>query len=99
MVSQTNSVWSYYVKREKIGQMGPIYGWGPLCEVSLSLFTAELERWALDFILLISPILTDGFEFRDLQVRELAKSIFFSGLHFGFAHLGVLCEPVRASTC
>ena len=39
---------------------------GPHGEVSLSLFTVELERWALNFHFLISPILTDGFELRDL---------------------------------
>ena len=50
-----------------------------------------------EFILLISPISTGGFEIRDLQVRALAKSIFFNGLHFGFSHLGVFCELVRAS--
>ena len=77
--------------------MVPIYGWGPFCEVSLLLFTAELERWALDFLLLISPILTGGFEFRDLQVRDLAKSILFGGLHFEFGHLEVLYDPVGVS--
>ena len=90
-----DSVWSCYVEMKKIGQMGPIYGWGPLCEVSLSLFTVELERWALDFILLISPVSTGGFEFRDLQVRALAKSILFNGLHFEFAHPGILYELGR----
>ena len=46
-VSRTDSIWPYYAKRKKIGQMGPINGWGTLCEVSLSLFIAKLERWAL----------------------------------------------------
>ena len=50
------------------------------------------------FIFLISPVLTSDFEIHDLQVRVLAKSIFFSGLVFGFAHLGTICEPARAST-
>ena len=77
--------------------MGPIYGWGPLCEVSLSLFTVELERWALDFILLISPVSTCSFEFCDLQVRYLAKSILFSGFRFEFGHLEVLYEPLGVS--
>ena len=61
MASQMDFVWPRYVKKRKIGQMGPINGWGPLCEVSLSLFTVELERWALDFILRIYPVLTGGF--------------------------------------
>ena len=77
--------------------MGPIYGWGPLCEVSLSLFTTELERWALDFLLLISPIPTSGFEFHDLQVRALSKSLVFGGLHSTFGHLEVPHEPIRVS--
>ena len=50
MASQMDSVWTNYVKRKKIGQMGPINGWGPLCEVSLSLFTAELERRSPNFV-------------------------------------------------
>ena len=68
------------------------YGLGPLCEVSMSLFIVELERWALDFILLISPVPTGGFEFRDLQVRALAKSLLFGGLHSTFGHPKVLHE-------
>ena len=52
----------------------------------------------LEFLLLISLVSTGGFEIRDLQVRALAKSIFFSGLHFGFARPGVLYDPIRAST-
>ena len=95
--SQTDFIWPCYVKRKKIGQMGPIYGWGPLCEVSLSLFTVELERCALDFISLISPISTGSFKFCDLQVRALATSILFSGLHFEFGHPEVLHEPVGVS--
>ena len=47
--------------------------------------------------MLISPISFGGFEIRDLQVRVLAKYIFFSGLLFGFAHSGTLCEHVRDS--
>ena len=47
------------------------------------------------FILLISSVLTSSFKIRDLQVRFLAKSILFSGLHFAFAHLKVLYEAVR----
>ena len=58
----------------------------------------ELERWALNFHLLISHASTDGFEFHDLQVRALAKYILFSGLNFEFAHPGVLYEVVRVST-
>ena len=65
--------------------------------MSLSLFTAELERWALDFIFLISPILTGGFKFCDLQVIALATSILFSGLHFEFGHPEVLHEAVGVS--
>ena len=95
--SQTDSVWSLYVEREKIGKRGPIQGWGPLCEVSLTLFIAELERWALDFLLLISLVSSSGFELCDLQVRDLAKSIIFSGLNFEFGHPRVLYEPVRVS--
>ena len=57
-----------------------------------------MERWALDFLLLISPVPIGVFEFRDLQVRALAKSILFGGLHFEFAHPGVLHEPIRVST-
>ena len=49
------------------------------------------------FLLLISTILTGGFEIRDLQARALAKYILFSGLNFEFAHLGVLYEVVRVS--
>ena len=51
-----------------------------------------------NLILLISSISTGGFEIREFQVRVLAKSIFFSGLFFGFAHPGTICEPARAST-
>ena len=65
--------------------------------MSLPLFTAELERWALDFLLLISLVLTGGFEFRNLQVGDLAKSILFGGLHFEFGHPKVLYEPVGVS--
>ena len=65
--------------------------------MSLSLFTAELERWALDFILLISLISIGCFEFRDLQVRSLAESLLFSGLHSTFGHPDVLHELVRVS--
>ena len=65
--------------------------------MSLSLFTVDLERWDLDFLLLISPIPIGGFKFCDLQVRALVKSILFSGLHFEFPHLGVLYEPVGVS--
>ena len=65
--------------------------------MSLSLFTIELERWALDFLLLISPLSTSGFEFRDLQVRALTKSLLFGGLHSTFGHLEVLHEPAGVS--
>ena len=65
--------------------------------MSLSLFTIELERWALDFLLLISPVPTSGFKFRDLQVRALAKSLLFGGLHSAFGHPEVLHEPVGVS--
>ena len=65
--------------------------------MSLSLFIAELERWALNFLLLISLVPTGGFKFHDLQVRALAKSILFSGLHFEFGHPEVLYEPIRVS--
>ena len=65
--------------------------------MSLSLFTTELERWPLDFLFLISPILTDGFEFHNLQVRAHAKSLLFGGLHFAFGHLEVLHEHFRVS--
>ena len=44
-----DSVWPSYAETKKKGQMEPINEWGPLCEVSLSLFTAELERWSLNF--------------------------------------------------
>ena len=60
-VSQTKSVWSCYVDRKKLGQMGPIKGGGPHGEVSLSLFIVELERWALILHLLISLDPADGF--------------------------------------
>ena len=95
--SQTDSIWPNYMEKKKIGQMGPINGWGPLCEVSLSLFTAELERRPLKLLLLLSSIFTGSFEIRELQVRVLAKSIFFSGLVFGFAHPKTIYEPTRAS--
>ena len=65
--------------------------------MSLSLFTVELERWALYFLLLISPISTDGFEFHELQVRDLAKFLLFGGLHSAFGHLEVLHERFGVS--
>ena len=40
MASQMDSVWPGYVKKKKIGQMGPINGGGPLCELSLSLLAS-----------------------------------------------------------
>ena len=95
--SQMESVWSCYVDRKKLGQMGPIKGWGPLSEVSLSLFTMELERWALNLNLLISLVPTNGFEFHDLQVRVLVESILFSGLQSTFGHPKVLHELVGVS--
>ena len=49
------------------------------------------------FLFLISLVSTSGFEIRDLQVRALAKSILFSGLHFEISHPGVLYEFVRVS--
>ena len=63
----------------------------------MSLFTVELERWALNLHLLISPISTGGFEFRDLQVRALTESLLFGGLHFAFGHSEVLHELVGVS--
>ena len=63
----------------------------------MSLFTVDLERWALNFHLLISPIPTDGFEFRDLQVRALVESLLFGGLHSAFGHPEVLHELVGVS--
>ena len=57
----------------------------------------ELERWALNLHLLISPISTGGFEFHDLQVRALAESLLFGGLHSAFGHLEVLHEPAGIS--
>ena len=62
----------------QVGEAGPRF--------SFADFTAKLERWALDFLLLISPVPTYDFEFRNLQVRSLAKSILFVGLHFEFGH-------------
>ena len=49
------------------------------------------------FLLLISLVSTDDFEICELQVRALAKSIIFNGLHFEFGHLEVLNEPVGVS--
>ena len=63
----------------------------------MSLFTVELERWALNIHLLISPILIGGFEFLDLQVRALTKSLLFGGLHSAFGHPKVLHELVGVS--
>ena len=57
----------------------------------------ELERWALNFHLLISPILTDGFEFHDLQVRALAESLLFGGLLSAFGHPEVFRELAGVS--
>ena len=54
--------------------------------MSLSLFIAKLERWALDFLLLISHVPIDSFEFHDLQVRDLSESLHFGGLHSAFGH-------------
>ena len=85
--SQTESIWSCYVDRKKLGQMGPIKRGGPHGEVSLSLFIVELERWALNLHLMISFDMTDGFECCDLQVRSLIESHFFGGLFAGFGHL------------
>ena len=65
--------------------------------MSLSLFTIELERWALDFHLLISPVSTDGFEFHDLQVIDLTKILLFGGLHSAFGHPEVLHELLGVS--
>ena len=65
--------------------------------MSLSLFTVELDRWALNFHSLISPIPTGGFEFRDLQVGAPIKSLLFGGLHSTFGHLKVLHEPIGVS--
>ena len=78
-VSQTESVWSCYVDRKKLGQMGPIKGEGPHGEVSLSLFIVELERWALILHLLISLDPIDGFTSCDLQVKSLSKPLHFDG--------------------
>ena len=63
----------------------------------MSLFTVELERWALNFHLLISPVPTDGFEFHDLQARALANSLLFGGLHSTFGDPEVLHEPAGVS--
>ena len=71
--------------------------WGPLGEVSLSLFTVELERWVLNLHLLISLVPTGGFEFRDLQVRALIEYLLFGGLHSAFGHPKVLHELVGVS--
>ena len=57
----------------------------------------DLERWALNLHLLISLVMTDDFEFRDLQVIALTKSLLFSGLHSAFGHPEVLHEPARVS--
>ena len=65
--------------------------------MSLSLFTVELERWALNIHLLISLDPTIGFDFRDLKVRALAESHLFRGLHSTFGHPEVLHEPVGVS--
>ena len=65
--------------------------------MSLSLFVVELERWALDFHFLISPVSTNNFEFHDLQVRSLDKSLLFGGLHSAFGHSEVLHEPIGVS--
>ena len=54
--------------------------------MSLSLFTVELERWALNLHLLISLDPIDSFECRDLQVRVLTESHLFGGLLSGFGH-------------
>ena len=63
----------------------------------MSLFTVELERWALNLHLLIFPILTGGFEFSDLQVRAIIESLLFGGLHSTFGHSKVLHELVGVS--
>ena len=65
--------------------------------MSLSLFNIELERWALDYLFLISPVPIGGFEFCDFQVRALAKCLLFGGLHSAFGHLEVLHELVGVS--
>ena len=99
-VSQTEFVWSCYVDRNKLGQMGPIKGEGTHGEVSLSLFIVELERWALILHLLISLDPTDGFASCDLQVKALPEPLHFDGLFTKFDHLvaphelfGVSCAP------
>ena len=63
----------------------------------MSLFTMELERWALNLHLLISLVPTGSFEFRDLQVRALAESLLFGGLHSAFGHLEGLHEHFGVS--
>ena len=65
--------------------------------MELSLFTSKMERWALYFLLLISPVPISGFEFRDLQIRALAKSLLFGGLHSAFGHPEVLHESIGVS--
>ena len=65
--------------------------------MSLSLFTIDLERWALDYLFLISPVPIGGFEFCDLQVRALSKCLLFGGSHSAFGHLEVLHEPTGVS--
>ena len=77
--------------------MGPIKGWGPLGEVSLSLFIVELERWALNIHLLISLDPTNSFKCRDLQVRALTKSQLFGVLLYGFGHPEALNEQFGVS--
>ena len=66
--------------------------WGPLGEVSLSLFIMELEWWALNLHFLISPILTSSFELHDLHVRAFTESLLFGCLHSTFGHPEVLHE-------
>ena len=87
MTSQIESVWSCYVDRNKLGQMGPIKGEGPHGEVSLSLFIVELERWALILHLLISLYPINGFASRDLQVKYLTEPLHFDVFLTEFDHL------------
>ena len=79
-------------RSEEIRSNGAYIRWGPLGEVSLSLFTMELERWALNIHFLISLDSTDGFECPNLQVKDLTESHHFGGLFAGFGHMETLHE-------
>ena len=61
------------MEKKKIGQMGPIKGWGPCgrshCHCSLPSWRGGPPK----LLLFISPVLTSDFPICDLQVRVLAK--------------------------